>query len=94
MLRSAFKVLSEEETSPDALSKRGAAVGFIEGLKDVFTAAACNLDLAPMFKDKFIHYETELQERLEAMRKTNASILKDLTAGAANAPMLKGARHA
>ena len=80
VLCEAYAVLESDERCARTISRRGAAVGFIATLQDVFNFAAANLDFSKVFKDKFSYYEEYLAESLKDMRKENAALVK-LAAG-------------
>lgn len=81
----ATKEMERGDADPEAPSKHGAAVGFLGTLQDVFIMAASSLDFKPIFKTTFNYHERELEERLSALRVSNAqmiSSLSNLTQGA------------
>ena len=78
VLEEAVAELVAERGQPLTDSKRGAAVGFLETMNQVFNYAASRLDFAPVFKGIFEAHEIGLADDLADMRKTNAVILADL----------------
>ena len=95
ILEEALKVLDEKYDTEDGvrmLGKRGAAVGFVSALEDIFIQAASELDFSKLAKMKLSYYEDELTDRLADMRKDNANIITGLAKRRSkSAPATQGA---
>jgi len=84
VLKESIAELAVDRGHPLNASKRGAAVGFMEALQQVFNFAASRVDFTPVFKGLFEAHEIGMADELEDVRRKNAEILSDLAGYPAN----------
>jgi hypothetical protein len=96
MLEASFKEIGAPGDDIEVESKRGAAVGFICTLQEVFNFAASRLDFSEVFKNTFDCYESDLEEQLVSIRTEHAEMLAALAANATPVTPItpkRGAKH-